>query len=766
MSDNVIFDGTSNSPTANTVVATDYVGTGGGGSAHFQRMKVDIGPDGTTIPLAWGGTGMPLGTLPGTVQALGTYQPLAGSVHLANAITGTVQVHGTTQVLGTVQALSGGTVQVHGTLQALGTYQPLAGSVHPAAALPGTSHITGTVRILDPAAVTQSGAWAVTVDGTVQSLGTYQPLAGSVHVANTITGTVQTHGTSQVLGTTQPLAGSVHLASILPGGSVSAQGYVAHGAAAAGNPLPLGGFGSSGAPTAVDEQDAVRLWADLTGRLQVVGSVTTAPTGTQTVLGTIQAHGTTQALGTVQPLAGSVHLANTISGTVQTHGTSQVLGTVRALVDAGTVQVLGSVQTVGTSQVLGSVRVLDPVDVTPAVPAANDYLPVRLTDGAAFYTASSGAGGFSVVDEAPFTAAGSYMVPIGGFVTADAAPDGSVGAVAMTTGRALYVAVQGTAQALGTVQPLAGSVHVANAISGTVQTHGTSQVLGSVRSVGTTEALGTFQPLAGSVHLASILPGGSVSVQGYVAAGAAAAGNPVLMAAFGSSGTQAGVDDGDAVRLWADLNGRLQIIGSVTAAAGGGTYQMLGSVQTHGTTQALGTYQPLAGSVHLASFLPGGTVQTHGTSQVLGSVRSVGTTEVLGTMQPLAGSVHIASTPPGTTQVIGTVRAMVPTGTALGEQFFGTIYTAAANDATLIAAPGAGTFVRIYDILVSGSAAGTVRLLDNAEGTAYGHLHLAANGGWNFNSSRGVRSRAANRAVLLDCTAGTWGIMINYALET
>lgn len=669
MTDNVIFNGTSSSPPANTVVATDYVGTGGGGSAHFQRMKLDIGPDGTTIPMAWGGTGMPLGTLPGTVQALGTLQPLAGSVHLASPLPGTAQI------LGTVRALDG-SVAVIGTQQALGTVQPLAGSVHPAAALPGTSHITGTV---------------------------------------------------------QPLAGSVHLASGLP--------------------------------------------------------------GTTQVLGSVRSVGTTEALGTVQPLAGSVHVANVLSGTFQPHGTGQTLGTVRALVDGITVE---------QGTIPGGTVVAQPLPT-----GAGTYLAVRLSDGANFYNAEGGGGGggASAVDESAFAAGVTAGAPMAAISTIQAIGQGSVGLVAMALDRVLYVRgaggtfsgtvqTHGTSQALGTLQPLAGSVHPAAALPGTshitgtvqplagsvhlasglpgtvqalgtVQTHGTSQVLGSVRSVGTTEALGTVQPLAGSVHLASALPGGSVSVQGYAAHDAAAAGNPVLLGAFGSSGAPAAVGEQDAVRLWADLAGRLQVVGSVTAAP-------------TGTQQALGTVQPLAGSVHLANTISG-TVQAHGTAQVLGtvralidagtaqvlgSVRSVGTTEALGTVQPLAGSVHPAAALPGTSQVSGTVRALAPSGTALGETFFGTIYTAAANDATLIGAPGAGTFIRIYDILVSGSAAGTVRLLDNAEGTAYGHLHLAANGGWSFSSSRGVRSRAANRAVLLDCTAGTWGIMINYALET
>lgn len=47
----------------------------------------------------------------------------------------------------------------------------------------------------------------------------------------------------------------------------------------------------------------------------------------------------------------------------------------------------------GSLTVDGTVAVSGVVDVTPASPAANDYLPVRLTDGAAFYLAGGGGGG-------------------------------------------------------------------------------------------------------------------------------------------------------------------------------------------------------------------------------------------------------------------------------------------------------------------------------------------------------------------------------------
>lgn len=55
----------------------------------------------------------------------------------------------------------------------------------------------------------------------------------------------------------------------------------------------------------------------------------------------------------------------------------------------------------------------------------------------------NGGGGASSTDDAAFTAATDAGTPIMGFVTADAVDSGDVGVVAMTTARALHVAVQG-----------------------------------------------------------------------------------------------------------------------------------------------------------------------------------------------------------------------------------------------------------------------------------------------------------------------------------
>jgi hypothetical protein len=77
------------------------------------------------------------------------------------------------------------------------------------------------------------------------------------------------------------------------------------------------------------------------------------------------------------------------------------------------------------------------VDATPASPAANDYLPVRLTDGAAFYS-----GAVSQADKSAFSEGAGRVTPIGGVVndtpTADPTED-QAAAARITAKRALHV---------------------------------------------------------------------------------------------------------------------------------------------------------------------------------------------------------------------------------------------------------------------------------------------------------------------------------------
>mgnify|MGYP001566849584 CR=1 FL=1 len=145
---------------------------------------------------------------------------------------------------------------------------------------------------------------------------------------------------------------------------------------------------------------------------------------------------------------------------------------------------------------------------------------------------------------------------------------------------------------------------------------------------------------------------------------------------------------------------------------------------------ARGVLLDLLDKVHLAS----------GTVQVLGSVQTVGTSQVLGTVRTVIG------------------------GAGLGESFFGTMFTGGVANGTLVPAPAAGTYVRVYDIIVSGSAAGTA-FLEFGDGTAFGPAILAANGGFVFNSTRGVRTRGTALDILFNAASGSWGVSVNYILE-
>jgi hypothetical protein len=106
--------------------------------------------------------------------------------------------------------------------------------------------------------------------------------------------------------------------------------------------------------------------------------------------------------------------------------------------------------------VTGSVTVTGSVDVTPAAPAAGDYLPVRLTDGANFYAATGGGGGAgtSITDRGTFTAGSTALTPGGGLFD-DTPPAaltaGMAGTFRITAQRALHVHLRDTAgAALGT----------------------------------------------------------------------------------------------------------------------------------------------------------------------------------------------------------------------------------------------------------------------------------------------------------------------------
>jgi hypothetical protein len=88
------------------------------------------------------------------------------------------------------------------------------------------------------------------------------------------------------------------------------------------------------------------------------------------------------------------------------------------------------------------------LNVRPAAPAANDYLPVRLTDGSSFYSASGGSGGTAMVDDAAFTPGTTPGTPVFGMfddVSPDSVNEGDGGVVRMSANRNLYVTLRDAA---------------------------------------------------------------------------------------------------------------------------------------------------------------------------------------------------------------------------------------------------------------------------------------------------------------------------------
>lgn len=971
MADNVTFQSaTPATPPASTTVATDDLG-----GAHHQYVKIEIGADGTAHPVSYG-TPMPIGTLSGgtvqthgTAQVLGTMQPLAGSVHLASRLPGTVDV---------------GTIA--GTVSILGTTQPLAGSVHLASILPGGSVSAQGYVAHDAAAAgnpllvgafgssgTQAAVgdgdavrlWAdpngrlqvrgtidslPAVTGTVQTYGTSQVL-GTVQVHGTaqVLGTVQTHGTSQALGTVQPLAGSVHLATNLAGGTVVSVGSAVHGAVADTRPHLISAFGSSGTQAAVDDGDAVRLWADLNGRLQVRGTIDSMPSITVASMPTTTVQATNLDIRDLTSASDSVAAVQSGNWTLAANSGVDIGDvTINNAGGASAVNIQDGGNSISVDDNGGSLTVDGSVSLAAALPAGTnnigdvdvltlpgslqgyaedaahatgdtgvqalavrtdspanksgtdgDYEPLQVSGGLLWtrtrgiqtpagdsamddtndalrvnVVAGGGTGGTSATDDSAFTVASGTGTPIMGLAdetSPDSVDEGDVGVVRMTLARGLHVnirddagdsAMDGANNAVR-VNVVAGSsggvTHTDDAAftAGTddgvpafgfyndttpdsvnegdagalrmssnrnlyvqlrdaagnergvnvdasnrllVAATNTVTVAGTVQAHGTAEVLGTVQPLAGSVHLATNLAGGTVVSVGSAVHDAAADTRPHLIGAFGSSGTQAAVGDGDAVRLWADLNGRLQVRGTVDSLP-----SISGTVQTHGTSQALGTVQPLAGSVHLASILPGGSVSAQGyvahdaavagNPLLMGAFGSSGTQAAVGdgdavrlwadlngrlqvrgtidSLPSITGTVqtHGTSQALGTVSVAGTVGVGRVQGTVAtrpvmaSEGFFGSVFTAAVTNGTLVPAPGAGTFVRMWDVVVSGSAAGTA-FLELGDGTPFGHVFTAAQGGFAFNSAKGVRTNAANQDILFNCGAGSWGVSINYSLET
>jgi hypothetical protein len=141
--------------------------------------------------------------------------------------------------------------------------------------------------------------------------------------------------------------------------------------------------------------------------------------GTRTAAVTAASALKTDSSATTQPVSAS---SLPLPSGASTAAKQPTLGTAgSASTDVLTIQGIASMTALKTDgsavtqPVSGTVSVSGNVDVTPTSPAANDYLPMRLTDGTSFYTASGG-GGSSATEYTEDAASASD--PVGGMLIA------------------------------------------------------------------------------------------------------------------------------------------------------------------------------------------------------------------------------------------------------------------------------------------------------------------------------------------------------------
>jgi hypothetical protein len=316
----------------------------------------------------------------------------------------------------------------------------------------GPVAVTGAVTVSGTVAATQSGSWAVTVPNADLRVGGAAvgeanpvPIDGSVSVDNIVpvaqsgTWSVGLAGTPQVdvLGLPETLTDLGHLkVAVMEGGGGGAGGPVDVEDRVA---RLLGHVTVDNQPTVLDIADrAGRIVGHVTvdnlpaqqevtvsGLVMVgnwpvtqpvsgtlaVSSLPALPAGAATI-GKVDVNGTVPVSGTfwqaTQPVSGTFWQATqpVSLATVPTHPVSQS-GTWNVGVTnwpATQAVSLASMPVTPASQSgAWSVSGTGVFDVTPVSPAATDYLPVRLTDGAAFYTAGGGGSGGTVTQGPPGT---------------------------------------------------------------------------------------------------------------------------------------------------------------------------------------------------------------------------------------------------------------------------------------------------------------------------------------------------------------------------
>ena len=356
------------------------------------------------------------------------------------------------------------------------------------------------------------------------------------------------------------------------------QGKAAHDAAVSGNPLLLGGYASATAPTAVSaDGDAVRLWADLSGRLQIgdgAGSLTVdAPVGTPVF---VRLSDGTAAISTLPVSLASVPShAVTNAGTFVVQVDGAALTSLQLIDDA--VFMDNAAFTPGTSKLLAIGAEVD--DTATALGIEGSLGALRMTTLRGLHVCvvdENDAGQTLVIDSSGKIGIGGN-VAVWGAVSHDAVATGGASVPLLIGGYAsaaapTAVSADGDAVngwflrngAQATVLTAAGALIGGDASNGLDVD--VTRVTGTVTIAGAVTNAGTF-----AVQSTSVIPGtGATNLGKAIDTATGATDTGVLVLATRDDALSALTPiEGDNVQLRVDANGALWVIPSGTVTVSG-----------------------------------------------------------------------------------------------------------------------------------------------------------------------------------------------------
>lgn len=276
MADHVSFQSaTLATPAASTSIATDDVG-----GNHYQRVKLDVGGDGASVPVL-AGTGTASSALRVALadsSAVAATQSGSWSV----SVTGTVAISAAAlplpsgaataakqPALGTAGTPSSDVISVQGVSG--GTVLPVSDGGG-ALTVDGTVSISGSVTVTGTVAATQSGTWTVTgAGGTFPVTDSGGSLTVDAPVGTPIF--VRLSDGASAISTLPVSLASVPSHAVTNAGTFAVQaasaGDVAHDAADSGNPVKIGAKATTGlsGATMVADADRVNAVADVDGAI-------------------------------------------------------------------------------------------------------------------------------------------------------------------------------------------------------------------------------------------------------------------------------------------------------------------------------------------------------------------------------------------------------------------------------------------------------------------------------------------------------------------